>query len=245
MPMADFVARYEQLAGTTFAGLQIRHWPAGAQRAAQQSIRWAQQASTRYARARDDQSTVAPDDAAAIVAELDLLPDDGAVTQQSVYSRHAAAPTFADLWANHPSNATPPDGTPCRTNGASNFTNQCVIRFGLSLVRSGISLDSYPGAFCWHGHGRQHPLRVEEMKLWLNSTAAGFVGQAEISRRDATGTQRTSADYADRTGLAVFRNFYGPGNQGDHVDLWNGNRLGGGNNSYFERSEEIWFWPYA
>ena len=53
MPMSDFVARYEQLANTHYAGLQIRHWPPGAQRAAQQSLRWAQQASDRMARASD------------------------------------------------------------------------------------------------------------------------------------------------------------------------------------------------
>jgi hypothetical protein len=52
MPMSELVARYEQLANTRFAGLQIRHWPSNAQRAAQQSLRWAQQASERLARAR-------------------------------------------------------------------------------------------------------------------------------------------------------------------------------------------------
>ena len=53
MPMSDFVERYQQLAKTHFAGLQIRHWPPNAQRAAQQSLRWAQQASERMARASD------------------------------------------------------------------------------------------------------------------------------------------------------------------------------------------------
>jgi hypothetical protein len=51
MPMSDFVERYQQLAKTHFAGLQIRHWPPNAQRAAQQSLRWAQQASERMVRA--------------------------------------------------------------------------------------------------------------------------------------------------------------------------------------------------
>lgn len=47
MPMSQFVARYEQLAGTRFAGLQIRHWPPRAQHAAQQSLAWAKQALAR------------------------------------------------------------------------------------------------------------------------------------------------------------------------------------------------------
>jgi hypothetical protein len=43
MPMSQLAARYEQLAGTAFAGLQVRHWPARAQQAAQQSMSWARQ----------------------------------------------------------------------------------------------------------------------------------------------------------------------------------------------------------
>lgn len=45
--MSDFLARYEQLADTPFAGLQIRHWPAQARQAAQQSLAWAQQEQRR------------------------------------------------------------------------------------------------------------------------------------------------------------------------------------------------------
>jgi len=52
MPLSEFVARYEQLARTSFAGMQIRHWPARAQQAAQQSLSWARQAIQR-ARAFD------------------------------------------------------------------------------------------------------------------------------------------------------------------------------------------------
>lgn len=47
MTMSQFVAKYEQLAGTHFAGLQIRHWPARAQQAAQLSLAWARQAAAR------------------------------------------------------------------------------------------------------------------------------------------------------------------------------------------------------
>ncbi|MFC7269551.1 papain-like cysteine protease family protein [Microbacterium fluvii] len=47
MPMSQFVAKYEQLANTAFAGFQIRHWPARAQQAAQLSASWAQQALER------------------------------------------------------------------------------------------------------------------------------------------------------------------------------------------------------
>lgn len=65
MPLSELVARYEQLARTQFAGMQIRHWPARAQQAAQQSLSWARQAIQRD-RAFDG-------GAAAVIAATGLL----------------------------------------------------------------------------------------------------------------------------------------------------------------------------
>lgn len=59
LSLSELVARYEQLAGTQFAGLQIRHWPARAQQAAQQSMAWAQQTLTRHAAAQNAGAVVA------------------------------------------------------------------------------------------------------------------------------------------------------------------------------------------
>lgn len=59
MPMSEFVARYEQLANTSFAGVQIRHWPVRAQQAAQQSLVWAQQTARRRTLAQSAEAAVA------------------------------------------------------------------------------------------------------------------------------------------------------------------------------------------
>ena len=80
------------------------------------------------------------------------------------------------------------------------------------------------------------------MKLWLNGPTADFVGSAEISRKDRRGRQKSSHAYLDRRGIAMFRNFWGAGNSGDHIDLWNGARIALGDLDFFERSQEIWFW---
>jgi hypothetical protein len=151
---------------------------------------------------------------------------------------------FDRFWSNHPSNQTPPNNDPCSTDGAPNFPNECCIRFGTMLVASGIKLTKYKGAFCWYGHGKTHTLRVEEMKLWLNSDAVSFVKKADISKR-SHGHQKTYQDYQNMRGIVVFRNFWGENNQGDHIDLWNGTRVAHGALDYFERSEEIWFWKMA
>ena len=152
------------------------------------------------------------------------------------------ASPFDLYWASHPANETIPNIEPCQTNGRSNHANQCVIRLGLALTRAGISLASYRGAFCWSGHGRQHPLRVEQMKLWLDSNDALFVPLAEKHKKSKAGIQKPSQHFAGRRGIVAFLDFWGTGNTGDHIDLWDGSNVAHGDPSYFARSRELWFW---
>jgi len=159
------------------------------------------------------------------------------------YHADVADTIFDKMWRNHPALQATPLIQPCTKNGVSNYDDQCVIRLGIAMTGAGISLASYRGAFCWHSHGRKHPLRVEEMKLWLNSEDAAFCPTyAGISKRKANGWQNSWHAYAGRRGIVVFRNFWGASNQGDHVDLWNGSRIAHGSDDYFQRSQEIWFW---
>ncbi|MBI3775854.1 MAG: type VI secretion system amidase effector protein Tae4 [Gammaproteobacteria bacterium] len=141
--------------------------------------------------------------------------------------------SFGMLWDNHPSNRG--DDHPCITNGASNFSDQCAIRFGIALERSGLSLKSFRGARCWFGHG--HVLRAQEIADWLRHGTTA-VGMPDISGRTSY------ASYTTRSGIVFFRNFWGSGNQGDHIDLWNGSRMpgSGDHSNYFKLSEEVWFW---
>jgi hypothetical protein len=114
---------------------------------------------------------------------------------------------------------------------------------GECLHRSGISLHGYHGAFCWHKHERRHPLRAEQLGKWLAS-GHSFLRGVDIAVRSGK-RQRSYNAYTGITGIVLFRNFWGPGNQGDHVDLWDGYEVAGGRLDYFERSEEIWFWELA
>jgi hypothetical protein len=151
--------------------------------------------------------------------------------------------TFDDFWANHPALQEPPVTAPC--GGTAVFENQCVIRLGVAMTASGVSLASYRGAFCWNGHGRTHPLRVEQMKSWLDSESATFVPSAEKSVRNKQGSQKSFHAYLGRRGIVAFLDFWGAGNTGDHIDLWNGVEIAHGQLDYFERSREIWFWSMA
>ncbi|POF30488.1 T6SS effector amidase Tae4 family protein [Roseibium marinum] len=140
---------------------------------------------------------------------------------------------FETLWQNHPT--TRGNNEPCQSNGSSSYENQCAIRMGLTLDRSGIPMTSYNGAYCWHGHGHEHILRVEELISWLQ-------GQTTVLGTPTTHRSVTSATFANQVGLAAFINFWGTGNQGDHIDLWNGTIVRRGDPDYFRRSERVVFW---
>ena len=138
---------------------------------------------------------------------------------------------FDKLWKAYPN-----DHDPCRAaDGTPNFPNQCAIRLGLALIDGGVDLSRFSGAGCWFGHGGKHVLRGEELSDWMRKHPAIF-GRCEI---------RTGVDesvYQGRRGIIFCRNFWGPGNQGDHMDLWNRSYMKTGNPGYISRSSEVWFW---
>lgn len=137
---------------------------------------------------------------------------------------------FDALWR-----AYPPESAPCQSNGDPNFENQCAIRLGVALQDAGFSLAAFRGARCWHGHGARHTLRAEELAGWLKSKPDDY-GPAAIHRNvDAH-------SFLGRRGIIFCRNFWGPGNQGDHIDLWKLSIMRTGDSSYISRSQEVWFW---
>ncbi|NEJ82113.1 hypothetical protein GR268_36650 [Rhizobium leguminosarum] len=138
---------------------------------------------------------------------------------------------FDLLW-----NSYPQDYSPCRlANGDPGFANQCAIRFGLALINGGIDVSRFDGACCWHGHGSQHLLRGEEIADFMKRHPAIFGKVVIRAKADET-------TFVGRRGIIFCRNFWGPGNQGDHIDLWNRNHMKTGDPGYIGRSEETWFW---
>lgn len=144
---------------------------------------------------------------------------------------------FKTLWSKHPSiNGEP---APCKdSKGNPAFENQCAIRLGIALKEAGMDLSSFRGAKCWFGH--KHILRVEEMITWLKLQTHD-VGTAA---RFKPGSDARAA-VAGKTGIVACRNFWGRGNQGDHIDLWDGTSMPQGQPEYMDRSEEVFFWEIA
>ena len=118
--------------------------------------------------------------------------------------------SFLTLALNHPSIQhlnRPADNAPCKDkHGRASYANQCSIRMGVAFTGAGLRMTGYHGAFCWHEHGRTHPLRVEEMIKWLNSGHAHFVGKGEITKRPKQGSI-DPAPFRGRQGIIACRNF--------------------------------------
>ena len=142
---------------------------------------------------------------------------------------------FKDLWYHHPANDN--DTNPCFST-ESNFENQCAIRMGVALQRSGIGITHYQGATCTTDYNfipeckEFHPIRVEELIQFIRMK----LGSPTAYRNC------TYEDFVEKKGIIVFLNFWGKNNQGDHIDLWDGQSMTYGSRYYFERSMEILFW---
>ncbi len=137
-------------------------------------------------------------------------------------SPHAPSLHFAALWAGYPA------GTPYvdRKTGhpPPGFDNQCAIRLSVALHAAGVPMESFRGAYVLIKSQRA-AVRAEELAAWLKLQALPGVASAE----NVTG-EKWQEKIKGRTGIVFFANYWArPGETkhptGDHIDLWNGNRL--------------------
>ena len=141
-----------------------------------------------------------------------------------------ATAKFSILWGNHPY-----PRSPCDTK---TFTNQCAIRMGVALEKSGIDTRSfdtmYPKRRCYPGfkHEPRHILAAHELANWMKSKKQIF-GIPEFYKNV------TSKDFLNRKGIVFIKDGWGAT---DHIDLWNGVMMKGGFPTYFSQGKEVWFW---
>lgn len=145
---------------------------------------------------------------------------------------------FAALWAKHPS-IMDLEHFPCKKlDGSSAFANQGAIRMGVCLARNGFQLSELTQ--CWlHDPREGHTLKSQEIANWLKEQDAVFGTVQICSRMQGV----LSARYESQTGIVFFKNFGRECNGWSSIDLWNGFQLAHGQNDYFDRAAEIWFWP--
>jgi len=141
-----------------------------------------------------------------------------------------AKANFQKLWINHPYPNYPCDKT--------TFKNQCAIRMGVALEKSGIdtsSFDSkYPNRRCYpnFGHSPKHILAAQQLANWMKGNVAIF-GKAKIYKNV------THSSFKGIKGIVFIKNGWGAT---DHIDVWNGKAMKGGFPNYFALGKEVWFW---
>ena len=139
------------------------------------------------------------------------------------------------LWKNHAGRANVCDG--------ERFRNQCAIRMSSALELSDIRLPTnrkvlrrcnteYNG-YSNHQHGKVkgHVLAAQELANWIK-TQQGIFGERQIVQ--------SKTKIVGRSGVLFIRDGW---DTTDHIDVWNGEALVGGFDSYFDADyKEMWFW---
>lgn len=113
------------------------------------------------------------------------------------------------------------------------------------LLRSGVNMKSYNGQWSWQKNVPKYAIRAQELANWLASPANPLYIRVE----KYSGSEVFNK-ISGRRGIIFFQNYWGPGNQGDHIDLWNGSRLTDWRTlltihiygESYSKSDNVWFW---
>lgn len=164
---------------------------------------------------------------------------------------------FQTIWDNYPSD------DPCRDPSTGKvpaaYSNQCAIRVGFALEKSGVNFSSFQGGRCPFGAQNGGMVAgAQELANWLSTPK--FAG----CPRPETYDGKTAFKKIDgRTGIVFLANYWqrpgesGNTRTGDHIDLWNGSRMTArsswfrvqlgiswdGTWSDFRRATKVLFWP--
>jgi hypothetical protein len=153
---------------------------------------------------------------------------------------------FQKLWRNHPTISGNDD-----LLDHSTYPNQCAVKMHACPERSGISLISFRGVRSWQKEKTRYAIRAQELANWL--ARPDILPSIRVNK---FGGKEAFEIIDGRKGIIFFKNYWGPGHQGDHIDLWNGNRLTDWKSwarihlniswegiwSDYRNSDAVWFW---
>lgn len=124
-------------------------------------------------------------------------------------------PTFQELWNNHP-NIKGEDSLLDKKQ----YQNQCAVNLYAALLRSKTNVRSFSGQLSWQKGKPQYAIRAQELADWLARP-----GTLHCIKIEKFSGKEVFKKINGKRGIIFFQNYWGPGHQGDHIDLWNGNRL--------------------
>ena len=167
-------------------------------------------------------------------------------------------PNFMTLWNNHPS--TRGEGP---LLDRKSYENQCARNLSAAMMCSGVDFRGFRGVWSWQKNAARYPIRAQELADWLAAGRSGLPVRLEkFGGKEAFKHSGGKGGIIGRTGIVFFQNYWDSGAQGDHIDLWNGNRwtdwwswsrvhlrIGGfGLHTIFsdisdvQKSQSVWFW---
>ncbi len=113
--------------------------------------------------------------------------------------------TFKMLWESHPTITS--NDNPCKTNGRSNYPNQCAIRVGVNLAKCDVNTSMIPGAeHCWHKRDKSlgHIIRAEEFAKGLERYSVFIPGVQKIQKVNPEDFKST---LRGKRGIIFFKDF--------------------------------------
>jgi hypothetical protein len=123
------------------------------------------------------------------------------------------------------------------------------------LNRSGIPVSQFNGNKCWSHGGQRHILLAEDLAKGLKLNPPKNFGKME-----KVDPKRFQTLLKERKGVIFFKDYWQRGSEklenrsGDHIDLWNENKITSGSMFYhsiielfsfasdLNNSKEVWFW---
>ncbi|AVS79690.1 hypothetical protein C8244_00245 [Paracidovorax avenae] len=157
--------------------------------------------------------------------------------------------TFAQLWKNHPNVM---GDAPLLDKAV--YENQCAINMSAALIRAGVDMRTYRGIWSWQKDRPKYAIRAEELANWLAGGASRL--PAKLTKYNGEEASNAFERVDHKKGIIFFKDYYGPGMTGDHIDLYNGIRMTevsswfrihariswSGVWSNFREAKSIWFW---
>lgn len=163
---------------------------------------------------------------------------------------------FNEIWKNFPE--TDLIKAKCQNKQetrSSPFGNYCAILLSDALIKTGVSTVGASVKKCWGHPGMKHILLAEEMANWLNKSNYSWLGKVQ-----KVSPYSFQKDLDGKTGIIFFKDYWQRGNEsfpnrsGDHIDLWNKDKITSGGMtsraiyeffgvvSDLNKSKDVWFW---
>lgn len=144
-------------------------------------------------------------------------------TPQSICSIQVTPVRFAALWGGYPKEHDPYRDAQGKV--PSGFDNQCAIRMSATLHQVGVTMKSFKGASV-QLNGQRAAIRAEEFAAWLKLQPFCGLPNKPLTVTGADWQQKIKG----RTGIIFFKDYWARDGEvshasGDHVDLWNKDRL--------------------